>query len=146
MPLCSLEQFLAEQLSGSTFKVLLDVMFLYSRNALKVAFLDGGSWFFFTSHKSASLGKKPKINKDYSIYRFLFPAIEWFNHYENVADNAPSTFWFSRGPSTVKNESSPLKSQKHFPTLLLQLLSFLLLFCRNCIERLLSSVCQMEKS
>ena len=75
MPLCSLEQFLAEQLSGSTFKVLLDVMFLYSRNALKVAFLDGGSWFFFTSHKSASLGKKPKINKDYSIYRFLFPAI-----------------------------------------------------------------------
>ena len=74
MPLCSLEQFLAEQLSGSTFKVLLDVMFLYSRNALKVAFLDGGSWFFFTSHKSASLGKKPKINKDYSIYRFLFPA------------------------------------------------------------------------
>ena len=51
-------------------------MFLYSRNALKVAFLDGGSWFFFTSHKSASLGKKPKINKDYSIYRFLFPAIE----------------------------------------------------------------------
>ena len=66
---------MAEQLSGSTFKVLLDVMFLYSRNALKVAFLDGGSWFFFTSHKSASLGKKPKINKDYSIYRFLFPAI-----------------------------------------------------------------------
>ena len=75
MPLCSLEQFLAEQLSGSTFKVLLDVMFLYSRNALKVAFLDGGSWFFFTSHKSASMGKKPKINKDYSIYRFLLPAI-----------------------------------------------------------------------
>ena len=80
MPLCSLEQFLAEHLSGSTFKVLLDVMFLYSRNALKVAFLDGGSWFFFTSHKSASLGKKPKINKDYSIYRFLFPAIDAFFH------------------------------------------------------------------
>ena len=82
MPLCSLEQFLAEHLSGSTFKVLLDVMFLYSRNALKVAFLDGGSWFFFTSHKSASLGKKPKINKDYSIYRFLFPAIEGVRSFE----------------------------------------------------------------
>ena len=76
MPLCSLEQFLAVQLSGSTFTVLLDVMFLYSRNAFKVAFLDGESWFLFTSYKSASLGKKPKINKDYSVCRFLFPAIE----------------------------------------------------------------------
>ena len=75
---------MAEHLSGSTFKVLLDVMFLYSRNALKVAFLDGGSWFFFTSHKSASLGKKPKINKDYSIYRFLFPAIDNKSKIDNL--------------------------------------------------------------